>query len=207
MLTGGLHTVSGRWHRHQLLALIALAGLATCGTRETGSDNAYASFGPWQGTAQGACLSHPLPSEDSGAADCVVLLSLEPAVGPGACATPGSACDPSQALVGPGSTVDGGVGPAFTQSLLTQVCRHNEAAYTGEPGMPGDPDIYPICALRQVACAEGSSPVTPAAPGWCYATGAAAGACAESLVLSAAEPPVRAEAYLWCAGYADDAGQ
>ena len=199
--------MSRRSYRLRAPALVALVGLAGCGTREAGSGGAQASFGPWQGTADGACLSHPLPSEESGAADCFVLVSLEPAVGPGACANPGSACDPSQALVGPGATADGGVGPAFTQSLLTQVCRHNEAAYTGEPGMPGDPDIYPICALRQVACAESSSPVTPDAPGWCYATGAAAGGCAESLVLSAAEPPARAVSYLWCAGYADDAGQ
>lgn len=192
-----------RWHRHCVSALIALAGLTACGTHETGSGSAQASFGPWPGTAEGECLSQPLPSEASGAADCFILLFLPTAVGPGACANPGSACDPSQALVGPGATGAEGVGPAFTQALLTQACRHYETAYVGQPGAPGDPDIYPVCALQQVACAEGSSPSTPAARGWCYATGAAAGACAESLAFSAQEPPARALGYLWCAGDAD----
>ena len=150
------------------------------------------------------CLPQQLTQDNEGNVPCLILVQLATQVGAGACANPGSACNNSQGLLGPGDIPAGGTAPTLTQDILTKFCQTEEAAYTGTPGAAGDPDTYPTCALQQLTTGlnsgdfqNGSCAASPQ-PGWCYVVGAAANGCPQAILFTGAEPPQGATTSLQC---------
>jgi hypothetical protein len=157
------------------------------------------------------CLPDQLTADSLGNVPCLILVELGASVGPGACANPGTACDPSQGLLGPGVIPSGsttGVAP-LSQDILTKFCESQEAQYTGTAGASTDPDTHPTCALQQLLpLLPGGAPNTKdfsngscaAAQdsGWCYVTGAAANGCPQAILFSSGEPPSGATVSLQC---------
>jgi hypothetical protein len=158
------------------------------------------------------CLPQKLTADSSGNVPCLILVQLPTQVGPGACANPGTACDNSQGLFGPGDTPNGASGPIVSQDILTKFCQTQEAAYTGAAGGPADPDTFPTCALEQLLPTtstgaantndfpNGAAGGCAAAkdPGWCYVTGAAANGCPQAILFTNGEPPHGATVSLQC---------
>src|SRR5262249_47996170 len=78
---------------------------------------------------------------------CLILVQLPQAGPAGSCAHPGSACDPGQGLVGPGSSVD------YPQDIWDKFCQSQKDAWKAAGGMNSgapDPDTVPVCALQQL---------------------------------------------------------
>ena len=154
-----------------------------------------------------ACLPQKLTPDMLGNLPCLVLVQLATPAGPGSCANPGSACNNSLGLLGPGDIPEGQTQPTVTADILTKFCQAQEATYPGTPGGPGDPDTYPTCALQQLTTgANGGdggdfvngSCASSRQPGWCYVTGAAANGCPQAILFTSTEPPPGALASLQC---------
>jgi hypothetical protein len=150
------------------------------------------------------CLPQKLTADTSGNVPCLILVQSSTQVGAGACANPGSACDPTKGLLGPGVVAPGATQPTLTQDILTKFCRSQEAAYPGMPGAMGDPDTYPTCALQQLTTGlnpgdfQNQSCASSKDPGWCYVTGAAANGCPQAILFSSGEPPTGSTVSLQC---------
>ena len=158
------------------------------------------------------CLPQKLTADTSGNVPCLILVQLGAAAGAGACANPGSACDPKLGLLGPGAVPAGQTNAPLSQDILTKFCASQEAAYNGMPGASGDPDTYPTCALDQLlpllpngqpnmadfpsgangGCGQSGD------PGWCYVEGAAANGCPQAILFTNGQPPHGATVSLQC---------
>jgi hypothetical protein len=157
------------------------------------------------------CLPDQLTADSLGNVPCLILVQLGTSVGAGACANPGSACDPNQGLLGPGAIPNGATNAPLTQDILTKFCAAQHAQYTGDGG-PNDPDTHPTCALQQLLPLTASGqPNTADFPsgaaagcasskdnGWCYVTGPAANGCPQAILFSNGEPPSGATVSLQC---------
>ncbi|HEY1695523.1 MAG TPA: hypothetical protein VGG39_25315 [Polyangiaceae bacterium] len=55
-----------------------------------------------------------------------------------------------------------------------------------------------VCAFQQIAVPAGSGCTTSSSPGWCYATGAGANGCPQTIEVSPGEPPAGAVLVLAC---------
>jgi hypothetical protein len=150
------------------------------------------------------CLPQQLTADTSGVVPCLILVQLPQAVGPGSCANPGSACDPTKGLLGPGVIPPGANSATLTQDILTKYCQAQEQAFGGTPGGAGDPDLQPVCALAQLTPVNNPTDFTngscgaSADPGWCYVTGKAANGCPQAILFSNGEPPTGSTVSLQC---------
>jgi hypothetical protein len=150
------------------------------------------------------CLPQRLSADTSGDVPCLILVQLSTAAGPGACANPGSACDPTKGLLGPGAIPTGGTQATLTQDILTKFCQTQEATYAANPGGATDPDTLPTCALQQLTTGlnsgdfQNGSCSASADPGWCYVTGAAANGCPQAILFSSGQPPTGSTVSLQC---------
>jgi hypothetical protein len=148
------------------------------------------------------CTPQKLNPDSSGIVPCLILVQLGQAVGAGACANPGSACDTSQGLYGPGAKPPNATAPLVTSDILSKFCASQEAGFNG---VGTDPDTLPTCALAQLTTAQdpndfdstGSCSTSPD-PGWCYVTGAAASGCQQAILFTNGQPPHGSTVSLQC---------
>ncbi|HLK38585.1 MAG TPA: hypothetical protein VKU41_17605 [Polyangiaceae bacterium] len=140
------------------------------------------------------CLPMSLPvSAQDGTVACQVLVVL-PGAG-GSCLRP--QCDPSKGLSVPAA------------DILSSFCSAAEMAWQAAGGgvTGNDPAGQSVCTLSQLTAQQNpkafDSTGSCAAPedgslGWCYATGAAAGACPQAVLFTSDEPPLGSAVYLKC---------
>jgi hypothetical protein len=158
------------------------------------------------------CLPQKLTPDQCNNVPCLILEQKSTPVGPGACANPGSACDPMQGLLAPSPN-----GPYYPD-VAQKFCEAQEAAWKAAGGANSnltDPDTLPTCALQELSepppaanaasCPPGSnlgvfnnhSCAGSSTPGWCYVTGAAAKGCPQAILFSS-QPPSGVTVSLQC---------
>ena len=159
------------------------------------------------------CVPQKLVADPScGNYPCLVLVSMNKFADPtnkDLCKNPGKACDPTAGLLAPtGDDI----------AVVSKFCDAEEAAWAKPAQRTGaEPYTVPVCEMRQlyVGSAGASASTCNPAPaqaadfsggscagsgeqGWCYVTGAAAGACGHSVVFTSQEPPAGATVSLQC---------
>ncbi len=158
------------------------------------------------------CVPQKLvPDPSCGNFPCLVLVSMTKdadANNKNLCKNPGAACDPGAGLLG--ATGD-------DVKVVEKFCDAQEAEWK-RPAQPVGPEPYtvPVCIMKQLYQAPpgGAAPGCPMPSqaadfgggscagstdqGWCYVTGAAAGACGHSVVFTSQEPPSGATVSLQC---------
>jgi hypothetical protein len=155
------------------------------------------------------CLPEKLEANSCGEVPCLILVSLtEEAVkgDPALCKNPGSVCGKYPGLAAPSDLV-----------VASRFCDAQEQEWQANGGPQSaapEPYTVPVCQMDQLvhpparastACpaakgvfdSTGSCAASPV-PGWCYATGAAAGRCTHTILFTQGEPPSHAVVNLQC---------
>ncbi|MDP9000925.1 MAG: hypothetical protein M3O46_12520 [Myxococcota bacterium] len=135
------------------------------------------------------CLPQALNADATGAAPCLILVTLPKAGGQGVC----------DSVAGLHAPTDADVLSRFRAS------QHAAWVQSGnKSGLP-DPDLLPVCELDQLTRRANPMAFGPdntcsesAAPGWCYVEGAAALTCPQQILFTANEPPAGATVNLQC---------
>jgi hypothetical protein len=152
-----------------------------------------------KGSLGAQCLPQALAPGSCGTVGCSIFVTLPSGDGELACTgvdgVPGLSVPPASAL----------------QELQAQ----QHATWVSEGSVGVDPSTLPTCLLQQLSqlpaganagsCpapvgtfdASGSCAASPS-PGWCYVTGAGAGACPQSIAFTNGEPPLGAIVTLQC---------
>jgi hypothetical protein len=150
-----------------------------------------------KGALTATCLPEKLNPDATGAVGCLVLATLP------------NAGDESVCTTTPGMTIP-------DPTILAQYRQTAEAAFLADGGAAAglvDPDTHPICEVEQVLGADfvnGSCKATTSQSGWCYVTGAAAGACSQSIQFTSQTPPSGTKISLQCieaSAVGNDAGR
>jgi hypothetical protein len=131
------------------------------------------------------CLPQTLQQEDGGAVPCLILVTLPAAT---------NANNPE-----PDCASHAGYSVPNTQILQQYLASAEQQWLANDKGPGPDPKTLPTCQVQEITgLAPGASCKGSSEQGWCYVTGAGAGACAQAIDFSSGTLPTGAAVSLQC---------